>query len=80
MRRIKFKHKRNRGVWGLAFPDEFRIELDPELDERLKLEIACHEAMHVLLPAFPEDTINEFGKIQSDLLWRIGFRLKDEEE
>lgn len=74
MRRIRFKHKRNRGVWGLAFPDEFRIELDPDLEDKTLLDISLHEGLHVLLPYLPEDQVNEAGKTLADLLWRLGFR------
>lgn len=79
MRRIRFKHKRNRGVWGLAFPDEFRIELDPALEPRTEIDIALHEGLHCLFPYLPEDQVNEAGKVLADLLWRLGYRLKDEE-
>ena len=32
MRRIRYCYKRNRGMWGLAFPHEWRVEIDPALD------------------------------------------------
>lgn len=79
MRRIHYATKRNRGAWGMAYPDERRIEIDPALEGRSKLEILLHESLHVLLPQFPEDVINEFGKTQADLIWRAGFREKDED-
>lgn len=80
MRRIHFKHKRNRGVWGLAFPEEFRIEIDPELEPKTKMDIGLHEGLHVLFPYLPEDVVDNAGKTLADLLWRLGFRLKDEDE
>lgn len=80
MRRIRYSHKRNRGCWGLAFPDEFRIELDPDLDERTEIDIALHEALHVLFPYLPETDVNEAGKTMADLLWRLKYRRKDEDE
>lgn len=80
MRRIRYSHKRNRGCWGLSFPDERRIELDPDLDEKTEMDIAIHEGLHVLFPYLPEDAVNDAGKSLADLLWRIGFRRKDEDD
>jgi hypothetical protein len=80
MRRIHFKHKRNRGCWGLSYPDEFRVELDPDLEPKTKMDIAIHEGLHVLFPYLPENDVDNAGKTLADLLWRLGFRLKDEDE
>jgi hypothetical protein len=74
MRRIRFTHKRNRKCWGRAYPDEFRIELDPELDDKTEMDIALHEGLHLLFPYTEENHINEAGKTLADLLWRLGFR------
>jgi hypothetical protein len=74
MRRIRFKHKRNRKCWGRAYLDEFRIELDPELDDKTEMDIALHEGLHLLFPYTDEHHINEAGKTLADLLWRLGFR------
>jgi hypothetical protein len=79
MRRIRFTHKRNRGVWGLAFVDERRIEIDPHLEDRTHMDIALHEALHVLFPDLPEDTVNNAGTTLADLLWRLGYRRNEEE-
>lgn len=79
MRRIRFTHKRNPGVWGLAFPKDFRIELDPELDEKTEMDIALHEGLHCLMPYLSEEPIDEAGKALADLLWRMGYRRKDED-
>lgn len=80
MRRIRFRHKRNRGVWGYGYPEEFRIELDPELEPKTEMDIAIHEGLHVLFPHLREDEVDNAGKTLADLLWRIGFRLKDKDE
>ena len=74
MRRIRYAHKRNRGCWGKAYPDEWRIELDPDMDERTALGIALHEGLHVLFPYLPEETVNDGGETLADLLWRLGYR------
>jgi len=77
MRKIRYRHKRNRGVWGLAYPDEWRIELDPELDDRTECDIALHEALHVLFPYLPEQSVDDGAKTLADLLWRLGFRKQE---
>jgi hypothetical protein len=80
MRRIRYRFKRNRGVWGNAYPHQSRIEIDPGLEPKTLLDIALHEGLHVLFPIIDEAEINAAGKSLADLLWRIGFRLKDEDE
>lgn len=74
MRKIRYRFKANPGVWGLAFPDEWRIELDPRLDDKTLLDIAIHESTHVLAPFLEENTVNQLGIHIADLLWRLGYR------
>jgi hypothetical protein len=80
MRRIRFTHKRNRGVWGLAFPEDMRIEIDPALDDFTHLDIVCHEALHCLYPKDGEAKINSNGTMLASLLWRLGYRRENEDE
>lgn len=80
MRRILFKHKRNRGCWGKAYVHEFRIEIDPDLEPKTQMDIALHEGIHCLFPWVPEEDVNEAGKVLTDLLWRLGYRLKEEDD
>jgi hypothetical protein len=80
MRRIRYAHKRNRGCWGKAYLDEYRIEIDPELEPKTHMDIAIHEGLHVLFPYLPEDQIDHAGKSLADLLWRMGFRMKEDGE
>jgi hypothetical protein len=77
MRRIRIIRRRNRGVYGLAWPQDYRIELDPELDEALLLEVAIHEAIHVGCNDLSEEAVDRLGKLSADVLWRLGFRLVD---
>lgn len=77
MRKIRIALKRNPGCWGMAYPDRWLIELDPELDERTLLDIATHEAAHVVIPDLDESAVDRLGKHVADVLWRLGFR-KDE--
>lgn len=79
-RRIRFTHKRNRGVWGLAFPEEMRIEVDPRLDEFTHLDITCHEALHCLYPHDSEAKVNSNGTTLAALLWRMGYRRNSEDD
>jgi len=79
MRRIQYCYKRNRGMWGLAFPHEWRIEIDPALDDKTLLDIAIHEAAHVVIPDLEEAQVDRLGRQAADLLWRMGFRRTGEE-
>jgi hypothetical protein len=74
MRKIRYRFKKNPGVWGLAFPDQWRIELDPDMHEKTLMDIAIHEATHVVCPYLTEDTVNAVGIHVADLLWRLGYR------
>lgn len=80
MRRIRYAHKRNRGCWGMAYPNEYRIELDPDLDERTEIDIGIHEGLHVLFPYLPESDVDNAGKALADLLWRLGYRRKEDDD
>jgi hypothetical protein len=80
MRRIRYRFRRHRGCWGRAWPHESRIEIDPALADKSLLDVLLHEGLHVVFPIIDEETINEAGTSLADLLWRIGFRLKDKDE
>jgi hypothetical protein len=77
MRRIRYKFKRLRDCWGLAYPDEYRIELDPRMDEKTLMDIALHEGLHCIFPHIKETDIDNAGKTLAVLLWRLGFRKND---
>lgn len=66
-------------MWGLAYPHQNRIEVDPDLDDRTMLDISLHEALHVLFPDLCEESVNNAGISLSDLLWRLGYRRTEEE-
>ena len=80
MRRIRFRRKRTRACWGISYWHEWLIYLDPELEPKTEMEIACHEALHLLFPYSPEQEIDNAGKTLADLLWRLGYRHQDEVE
>ena len=77
MKKVRFKFKRNPGVWGLAFQDEHRIELDPYLTDQTLLDIAIHETTHVVAPDLSEECVDRIGRACADVLWRLGFRREE---
>lgn len=79
MRKVKFRFKRNIGCWGMAYPDEWRIELDPYLDEKTLIDIAVHETTHVVAPDLSEEATDRIGRHVADVLWRLGFRREEED-
>jgi hypothetical protein len=78
MRKIRYRFKRNPGCWGMAYPQEWRVELDPALDDKTLLDIAIHEAIHVVAPDLSEEATDRIGRHCGELLWRLGFRREDE--
>lgn len=77
MRKVRYRFKRTPGVWGLAFPDEWRIELDPFMDDKTLLDIAVHETTHVVAPDLSEEATDRIGRHVADVLWRLGFRREE---
>jgi hypothetical protein len=78
MRKVRYRFKRNPGVWGLAFPDEWRIELDDRLHDKTLLDIAIHETVHVVAADLSEECVDRIGRQCADILWRLGFRKEEE--
>lgn len=66
-------------MWGLAFPNEWRIEIDPALDDKTLRDIAIHEAAHVVVPGPEEAKVDRLGRQAADLLCHMGFRRAGEE-
>ena len=77
MRKVRFSFKRNHGCWGMAYPKEYRIELDPKLTDQTLLDIAIHETAHVVIPDLDEDAVDRLGRACADVLWRLGFRREE---
>lgn len=77
MRKVRFRFKRNPGVWGLAFPEEWRIEIDPQLDDKTLLDIATHEVTHVVAPDLSEEAVDRIGRHVADVLYRLRFRREE---
>lgn len=82
MRRISIRRKRNKNAWGMAYPDLYRIELDPalDLDDKNLIEISVHEVAHVVFPHLDEATVDLLGKQCADVLWRLKFRVSEDND
>ena len=79
-RRIRYRHRRNKGCWGKAFYESWTIDIDPRLAGQTHLDIAIHEGLHCLFPQIDEAVINAAGTTLADLLWRLGYRRTNEED
>lgn len=77
-RKIKIEWKHSSAAWGWAYIDEYKIELDPRMDEKTLLEVAAHEVGHIVLPEISEEQIDLLGKQVADVLWRLKFRLHED--
>jgi hypothetical protein len=77
MRKVRIARKRNHGCWGMAYPEEWRIELDPDLEEKTLIDIATHETVHVVAPDLSEEATDRIGRHVADVLWRLGFRREE---
>jgi len=68
-------------AWGQATCDPTApvIEIDPRLGAKRRLEVLCHEALHVAMPELQgrkgEAEVDRAGKIISDVLWSENYRL-----
>ena len=74
MRKVRYSFKRNPGCWGMAYPSEWRIELDDRLSDKTLIDIATHETVHVVAPDLSEEATDRIGRHVADILWRLGFR------
>jgi hypothetical protein len=61
----------------MAYPEEWKIELDPDLEEKTLIDIATHETVHVVAPDLSEEATDRIGRHVADVLWRLGFRLEE---
>lgn len=77
MRKVRYSFRRNPGCWGMAYLSEWRIELDPELDDKTLIDIATHETVHVVAPDLSEEATDRIGRHVADILWRLGFRREE---
>ena len=73
-RQIKFSWRKSETVWGMAYPEEHRIELDPRMTDTTLIEVASHEVAHVVLPFLDEEAVELLGRHVANVLTRLGFR------
>lgn len=79
-RRIRYRHRKNRGCWGKAYYESWTIDIDPALDGPTHLSIAIHEGLHCLFPDLAEEPVNSAGNVLAELLWRLGYRRTSEDD
>jgi hypothetical protein len=78
LKNIKVIYKKlGNKVWGLAHFEKNTIEIDTRLKGKKELEIILHESSHLLYPDFEEDDIINNSIIQTNLLWKLGYRKVD---
>ena len=74
--RIKLEDKklgRERNDGQAIFADK-KIEIDPRLSTKSRLNIVLHEGIHILDPNLPELKVRAYANRVSDLLWRDRWR------
>jgi len=59
---------------GLAWVGDGRIEIDPRLDEKYRLEVLVHELLHHMHPEWVEEEVERHGEWLGKILWRQGYR------
>ena len=80
MPRIRIKWmKKPKVAWGWSSPNLNTIYLDHRMEPKTLLEVASHETIHQIFPYLDERAVDGAGKTLADVLWRIGFRLKEDD-
>ena len=74
LRPIRIAWVRSNLAWGMAYPEEWRIELDDRSCDKTLAGIAVHEVAYVVLPMLDEAAVEALGNHAADVLWRLGFR------
>jgi hypothetical protein len=79
MPRIKIKWmKKPKVALGWSSPNLNTIYLDRRLEEKPLMQTAIHESLHQAFPYLDETAISGAEISIADVLWRIGFRLKED--
>jgi hypothetical protein len=79
MPRIRIKWMKSDKAWGYANTAKNTIYLDHRMADKELLRYALHETEHVLHPEFHEDVVDSDSATMADVLWRLGFRLKEDD-
>jgi len=85
MPRIVIRYMKSDRAWGYAevkdlVPDHVpTIWLDHRMSDRELLRKAIHEWFHIKFPWLSESVVKRLEHSLADVLWRIGFRLKEDD-
>jgi hypothetical protein len=63
---------------GLCHYDTRTIELDAKQSEKDLLGTAIHEALHAAFPDLSEDAVDEASISVGELVWKLGFRRREQ--
>lgn len=64
---------------GQSPPDEPILEIDTGLSGRVKLETILHEALHLALPALPENAVLKTARYLAMVAWHMGYREREDD-
>jgi len=59
---------------SLAWVGDGRVEIDPRLSEKYRLEVLVHELLHHMHPEWVEEEVERHGEWLGKILWRQGYR------
>jgi hypothetical protein len=59
---------------GIAWVGDGRVEIDPRLTEKDRLEVLVHELLHHMHPEWNEEEVERHGEWLGKILWRQGYR------
>ena len=60
-------------------PNEPTLEIDSGLTGRARLDAILHEALHLALPALPEEAVLKTARYMAMVAWKMGYREKDDD-
>lgn len=64
-------------AYGMAYPAEKVIELDPRLNSKFALSVLVHEALHIVFPEMSERKVNRAAPKIAKVLWGAHYRWVD---
>jgi hypothetical protein len=65
------------GMIELNDTDNLVLTLNPKQGQKELLDTITHELTHVLLPKARHPRITRFSSELAEILWRVGYRLKE---
>ena len=85
MPRINIVWMKSDKAWGYAEVKHLdpnhvsTIYLDKRMHDKELLRVAIHEWLHIKFPWLSESVVKRLSHSLADVLWRIGFRLKEDD-